>query len=112
MVADCYDSTEQKTFLDGLENLRAVSQKLYKKEFNALKDGEKYDLIKSLEKESADYNAARQNKDVHYYTMIKQLTIWGYFSSEPGMTQALRHVRVPGRYEGCIPLEKGQKAWA
>ena len=36
----------------------------------------------------------------------------GYFTSEPGATKALRYVAVPGRYEGCIPYKKGDKAWA
>ena len=44
--------------------------------------------------------------------MIKQLTLWGYFSSEIGATQALRYVAIPGKYEGCIPYKKGDKAWA
>jgi hypothetical protein len=44
--------------------------------------------------------------------MMKQLTVWGYFTSEAGATKALRYVPVPGRYEGCIPYTKGEKAWA
>jgi len=48
----------------------------------------------------------------HYFTMMKQLTLLGYFTSKPGATEALRYVPVPGRYEGCIPYTKGEKAWA
>ena len=48
----------------------------------------------------------------HYFRMMKELTLWGYFTSEPGATKALRYVAVPGRYEGCIPYKKGDKAWA
>jgi hypothetical protein len=48
----------------------------------------------------------------HYFTMLKQLTIWGYFSSEVGMTRALRYVEVPGKYDGAYPYKKGDKAWA
>jgi hypothetical protein len=44
--------------------------------------------------------------------MMKELTLWGFFSSEIGATQALRYVAIPGRYEGCIPYKKGDKAWA
>jgi hypothetical protein len=44
--------------------------------------------------------------------MIKELTLWGYFSSEPGATIALRYSAVPGRYEGCVPYTAGDKAWA
>jgi hypothetical protein len=42
---------------------------------------------------------------------MKDLTLWGYFTSEIGATQALRFVEIPGRYEGCIPFAKGDRAW-
>ena len=45
-------------------------------------------------------------------TMMKQLTLWGFFSSETGMTQTLRHIPVPGRFDGNAPYTKGEKAWA
>lgn len=105
IVADCYEAEEQEIFLNGLKSLRA---KLEDKISN-LTPEERQELVKSLEKEAADHKTA--DDKVHYYTMIKQLTLWGYFTSEPGATKALRHVRVPGRYEACIPLKEGQKAW-
>ena len=47
-----------------------------------------------------------------FFTLVKELTILGYFSSEIGCTQALSYVQVPGRYEGVVKLKDGQKAWA
>ncbi len=47
-----------------------------------------------------------------FFTLVKELTILGYFSSEIGCTQALSYVQVPGRYEGVVKLKNGQKAWA
>ena len=38
---------------------------------------------------------------------MKELTLLGYFTSEPGATQALVYVPVSGRYDGCIDLEAG-----
>ncbi len=48
----------------------------------------------------------------HYFTMFKQLTLWGYFTSKEGATKALSYVAVPGHYDGDVPYLKGQKAWA
>ncbi|MEI8059954.1 MAG: gluconate 2-dehydrogenase subunit 3 family protein, partial [Ferruginibacter sp.] len=48
----------------------------------------------------------------HYYTMMKQLTLLGYFTSEIGSKQALRWVPIPGKYDGAYPYKKGDKAWA
>ncbi|QJW89565.1 gluconate 2-dehydrogenase subunit 3 family protein [Spirosoma taeanense] len=56
----------------------------------------------------ADKNAAL----VPFFTLVKELTILGYFSSEIGCTQALAYVPIPGRYEGVVKLKDGQKAWA
>lgn len=47
-----------------------------------------------------------------FFTLVKELTILGYFSSEIGCTQALAYVPIPGRYEGVVKLKDGQKAWA
>jgi len=44
--------------------------------------------------------------------MLKQLTLTGFFTSEVGMKQALRYVKIPGRYDGNYPYKKGEKAWA
>lgn len=48
----------------------------------------------------------------HYFTLMRQLTLWGYFTSEEGMTKALRYVETPGHYDGAYPYKKGDKAWA
>lgn len=46
---------------------------------------------------------------VHYFSLMKQLIILGFFTSKEGMTQALRFNAVPGKYEACIDYKKGDK---
>jgi hypothetical protein len=48
----------------------------------------------------------------HYFRMMKELSLLGYFTSEIGCTQALRYVEAPGRYDPCVPYHPGDKAWA
>ncbi len=48
----------------------------------------------------------------HFFTMMKQLTLTGFFTSEVGMTQALRYVKIPGKYDGDYPYKKGDRAFA
>lgn len=79
----------------------------------ALDDNQKKELLIQLDQEAKDYNAGREaGAPNHYFTMMKQLTLWGYFTSETGATKALRYVETPGRFEGCIAYNKGDKAWA
>jgi hypothetical protein len=71
------------------------------------------ELLNELDKEQKDYAKNKKKEDpAHYFTMMKQLTLLGYFTSEPGATKALRYVAVPGRFDACIPYKKGDKAWA
>jgi hypothetical protein len=71
------------------------------------------DLLNEINKELKVYNEGKKERDPnHYFAMLKQLTLLGYFTSEIGATQALRYVAVPGKYEGCVPYKKGDRAWA
>jgi hypothetical protein len=48
----------------------------------------------------------------HYFTIIKQLVLFSFFSSEVGATKVLRYEAIPGSYDGDLPYKKGDKAWA
>jgi glucoside 3-dehydrogenase (cytochrome c) hitch-hiker subunit len=48
----------------------------------------------------------------HYFRMMKELTLLGYFTSEIGCKQAQRYAETPGRYDPCVPYKPGDKAWA
>ena len=48
----------------------------------------------------------------HYFRMMKELALLGYFTSKIGCTQATRYVEAPGRFDPCIPYTPGEPAWA
>jgi hypothetical protein len=48
----------------------------------------------------------------HYFRMMKELALLGYFTSEIGCKQAQRYEESPGRFDPCIPYKPGEKAWA
>ncbi|NGM61935.1 gluconate 2-dehydrogenase subunit 3 family protein [Sphingobacterium sp. SGG-5] len=56
--------------------------------------------------------AVKDEKPNHFFTMMKQLTLTGFFTSEVGMTKALRYVKIPGKYDGDYPYKKGDRAFA
>nr|WP_068888986.1 gluconate 2-dehydrogenase subunit 3 family protein [Pedobacter panaciterrae] len=47
-----------------------------------------------------------------FFSIIRDLTLLGYFTSEIGATKAMAYVDIPGRYDGCVDLKPGQKVWA
>ena len=136
MVNDCYEEGDQKAFREGMDKLNEVSKNKFNAAFMKITPQQRHQLLVELDKEAkeygkkvADFNSAenkkekdetakgntnykRQHMSPHYFTMMKQLTLLGFFTSKPGATQALRYVPVPGRFEGCIPYKKGDKAWA
>jgi len=48
----------------------------------------------------------------HYFRMMKELAVLGYFTSEIGCTQAQRYEESPGRWDPCLPYTAGEPAWA
>jgi len=113
IVRDCYEPSNQQIFVDGMGKLNEASKKMNGKGFLESSPAERKSLLIELDKEQKAYTAGKKPADpAHYFRMMKELTIWGYFTSEPGATKALRYVAVPGRFEGCIPYKKGDKAWA
>ena len=113
IVRDCYNKTDQDIFIAGMGKLNEASKTMNGKYFLESSPEERKNLLISLDKEQKEYTSKKKTIDpAHYFRMFKELTIWGYFTSEPGATKALRYVAVPGRYEGCIPYKKGDKAWA
>jgi len=113
MVTDCYDEKDQKIFMEGIGKLNAAAEKKYDKSFMKLDAGQRKDLLIELDKEAKDYTKAKKEDEPnHYFSMMKQLTLLGFFTSEIGATKALRYVAVPGRWDACIDYKKGDKAWA
>lgn len=109
IVSDCYMPVEETQFVEGLRSLEAELESEYGKAFTELAPA---DRLAVLTRYDADAREQENAGNTPFYSMLLQLTLWGYFISEPGATQALRYNPVPGRYEGCVPYTKGDKAWA
>ena len=113
MVADCYDEAEQRTFYQGIEQLDQRSRTVNRVDFLAATPAQRTALLTTLDREQHDYMAAKQtDQPAHYFRMMKELALLGYFTSELGATQSLRYVAVPGRYDPCLDLQPGQRSWA
>lgn len=109
-VRDCYTEKEQNLFHSGLVQLQETSLATYGQEFIDLVAEQRLELVQELDTQAKTQLA--ESDQPHYFTMFKQLTLFGFFTSEPGATQALQYVAVPGRYDGCIDYEEGDRGWA
>ena len=109
IVSDCYTLEEEEIFIAGLRDLEASLKQRYGKVFTELTSGEQIAVLSEYDLSARELE---RTEDPYFYSMLLQLTIWGYFISEPGATRALRYNPTPGRYEGCVPYSAGDKAWA
>jgi hypothetical protein len=100
LLSECSDAATQKRVIDGIVALRTRSAN-----FESMPPGDRERLLIGIEAE------ARREGAAHWFHALRDLSQRAYFSSEIGMTKALRYVRVPGRWTGCTPLAPGQPAW-
>lgn len=113
MVRDCYAPNDQQIFVEGIDKLEDASQKQNGKGFLESTPAQRLALLKAVETEQKEYSKTKKiEAPNHYFRMLKELTLLGYFTSEVGATQALRYQPVPGKYDGDVPYKKGDKAWA
>jgi hypothetical protein len=113
MVQDCYKPEDQKIFVKGISDLNEASKKKFGKSFIEADAKQRTELLTELDAEQKNYTKNKKPEDAnHYFRMMKELTLLGFFTSEVGATKALRYVAVPGRYDGNVPYKKGDKAWA
>lgn len=101
MLEDCHSAEERAEVTTGLSTLNAAAEKQYGHPFGKLAAADREKLLKSSEKDKAPF-----------LRLIKGLANRGYYTSEIGATQALVLDFTPGDYNGCLPLQEGQRAWA
>ncbi|KOF02632.1 hypothetical protein OB69_09915 [Roseivirga seohaensis subsp. aquiponti] len=78
---------------------------------------DKYEADKDiLRNYRAEFRKEGEKDDVfvetYFVTNVVDSTIWSYFSSELVGKEVMAYDPIPGKYEGCIPYEPGQKAWS
>ena len=135
MVNDCYTKGDQEIFHKGLNILDDACKKMHSHGFMKATPEQRKELLISLDKETKEYikkkaefdneqkekekegqekgttDFKKQTMPNHYFQQLKQLAIFGYFTSEKGRKEGLRYTPVPGRYE-TIEYKKGDKLFA
>ena len=114
-VTDCYTAKQQAAFHAGLADI----DKRAGGSFVALTPQARTELLRTLDAEArkravdvGDTGTAEGTRATpHYFTMIKQLAIFGFFTSKVGATEVLQYVAVPGRYDGDLAYVPGTPAW-
>ena len=120
MLNDCYKSPEQTSFLEGVTDLE-------KKNFISLSKEEQIAALQKVELDTKELmkaynvkqvkvgdNVDKENlegkKGVPFWRLMKELTLLGYYTSEPGIKASFVYEPIPGKFE-ATKLVPGQKAF-
>lgn len=117
MVRECLDKKNANNFIDGLKDLQSYTKSKFGKEFEHCTATQQVDVMMHFEKRDKPYGGIAGKVQSRYlgkpfFIILKELTVEGYCTSEPGATKGLAYINVPGSYRGCMPMTPGQKAWA
>lgn len=127
MVTDAYSLRNQEVFREGLRRVDEECERLHGTPFVQTAPAGRLALVEQLDREQKDDMDARlpaprsraplpepagPAAPPHYFRMMKELTLLGYFTSEIGCTQAQRYIESPGRFDPCAPHAPGDRTWA
>lgn len=114
MLNEVYSKEHQDSFIVGLKAFNEGAEEEYGEEFSDLDNEDQTAYVNKVHTAAVEADRAGEPAKQPFILMMKELTMLGFFTSEPGATQVLQYVPVPGAYDGCIPLsEAGNgRAWA
>lgn len=106
IIQECTTPADRDALVAGLRQLDTDAGRFVK-----LRPEDKQAFLKKLDTE-ARAAGDKATPSQAAWRKLKELTVVGYFTSEIGASEVLEYVPVPGRYEPCKPMPKGQKAYA
>lgn len=109
LLADWYTPAERQRLLAGLADLDARSRARHGRDFIDLDEAGQVAVLTAIDDEVAALrrtpSPGTDNPNDHWFSMLKYLTVWGYFTSEAAMRLTLGEWPLPGRYVSCAPYE-------
>ena len=117
MVNDCTPKKTQNKFLAGLKDVEKRSMSEFQRSFVNCSPEERYSILEYFEKRDRPLKGIAGKISFRmfgysFFSVLKKYTVMGYCNSMIGATKGLAYQPVPGQYNGCIPLQNGQKVWA
>jgi len=94
MINDCLSKKDQEKFIKGLDQFNTAA----KNDFTSMDSAGRLKFLTEL-------NERKSEEDVDFFfKTMKGLTLRGYTSSEYFLTNVQGYKIIPGRFQGCVPL--------
>ncbi len=126
-VRDVYTLENQAVFLEGMEVLEEACRGAHGVGFADATASQRLALLEDFDREQHAWTAAREavrrgevsplpevtaESPPHWFRLMKETALLGYFTSEIGYHQAQRYEETPGRHDPCATYTPGDPAWA
>jgi hypothetical protein len=118
ILTEWANDTERKNFLDGLAGVDKKSNELFAKDFADASPAQQLTLLRAMDEAAAfeamnrpprppDYEDHDRQLEGDFFSVFKNITLHGYYTSEIGFTQELKLQIIPGAQHGCVPRGPG-----
>ena len=95
MLGDCNEKKVQENFKIGLENAEKLAKETFSKSLAVCNKPQLNELLIKL-------STAVDTQQKDFFSLLKQLTVLAYTTSEYVMTKHYNYVMAPGHYYGCV----------
>jgi hypothetical protein len=100
MVDDCFRADQRDLFMKGLESFDSAARRRLGARFHRTDVADRMRFMQELEKDDAGEEARA------FLKVYRGLLIRGYKESEHYLTRIRPYELVPGRFSGCVDLNK------
>ncbi|GGD78860.1 gluconate 2-dehydrogenase subunit 3 family protein [Lacimicrobium alkaliphilum] len=104
----CFEPQEQETVVAILDKIQAASVARFGNGFSQTEPARQLSLLNALEQTQQEFSLT----DTQAFKLVKSLLVFGYFTSEVGMTKVLAYDPVPGGFKGSVPYASVGKAYS
>lgn len=94
LIGELFEEEEKSRLIEAIAHVNAISERTAGVPFASA--------------EISQQQTSLENAGKEHFERIRQLVLWGYFTSEPGM-KAMNYQPVPGHYDGCTPADSSTK---
>jgi len=112
MLTDWNTEEEKTHFLSGLNSVNETSNEMHGGPFLDLTEAQQVEVLERLEEDASNSSPMPDTDMDPFFSMMKEYTLVGYYTSEIGATQELVWNHVAGRWDGCFPYSEVGRAWS
>ncbi len=106
MFAQWASDDRKASWIEGLSDIEQRAEAAGMQSFNTGTEAEQFELLRAL-----DHEYFERGYEETFFSSLKKMVLFAYYSTEIGATVELSYLPVPGDYLSCIPLEDVGRAW-